>query len=797
MKRQVIFFLSALLPFVLCQSAFAAVAGDPGDELVIAKNGKANAVVVVSANAGKLEKKGAEDLARDIGLMCGDAPKIVGKIPSDDTPALVMGRAALDAMPRLKGRIAAKLKKNPYLRSDGIAVVREGARVYIAGNHDPAHYYAVAELLSRWGCRWYVPTEFGECIPVERDLSVGKLDHVYASPFEIRSYWISWVGDNAGKADFELRNMMTGRGDMPPTGHALGKYTKGLGKGTFNFPITDPNTAKHVASKVEAKFAAGENFSLGMEDGSYSSDYPKDQKLMKLQYDKYFMRESVSDLMLELYNNVAKILQAKHPKSKSKIGFLAYANMTIPPVRDMTAERSLYCELAPIDIDPIHGMDDPQSPPRHEYKQFMYKWAKIMQGRLAIYDYDQGMLVWRDVPNPSHMAFRQDVQHYRKAGILGVNTESRNAIATIFLNLYFRGQLMWNPDADVDALLAEFYPKFFGPAAGPMREYWTAIYDAWENTIVTEHEYFVFPAIYTPEVMQVLDKKIIEAEQAINNMLKKRANPLSRNEKLYVDRMRFMRYSYDITSGYYKMTRAAARDCDYASAVRHGEKALAVREKLTDMSGIFTTYRGYNVEKNGYAWWPGEVRQHRELLPLVNGTKGKLIARLPLELPFRRDNDDSGLKKGFATQEVDLTKWNAEKDSLTPDSRKDWGDAWEMVRSDLYPHAQGVRHPDRQSYTGTLWYRLDSDIKAADAQGPIKLKFPGVFSECWLYVDGKEVAHRKVNPIWWYNDYRFEWEVDLTDKIKSGKNKIALRVNNPHHFGGIFRRPFFYKPIAK
>ena len=34
--------------------------------------------------------------------------------------------------------------------------------------------------------------------------------------------------------------------------------------------------------------------------------------------------------------------------------------MTIPPVRDMTSEPNLFCELAPIDIDPIHGMDDPQ-----------------------------------------------------------------------------------------------------------------------------------------------------------------------------------------------------------------------------------------------------------------------------------------------------------------------------------------------------------------------------------------------------------------------------------------------------
>ena len=38
------------------------------------------------------------------------------------------------------------------------------------------------------------------------------------------------------------------------------------------------------------------------------------------------------------------------------------------------------------------------------------------------------------------------MQHYRKAGILGVDTESRNALATVFLNLYLRAALMWDPD---------------------------------------------------------------------------------------------------------------------------------------------------------------------------------------------------------------------------------------------------------------------------------------------------------------------------------------------------------------
>jgi len=783
--------------------AWAATAGDPGAaDLAIASGGKCAAVVVVSPTAGENEGKAADDLVKYIEMMCGakpllaNTPEAIGKALAGKQPVLIVGQEAIKAKPQLKSAINGVIKKKPLLRTDGIVLLREGARVYIAGNNDVSHYFAVAELLRRWGCRWYTPTEFGECIPLDRDLKVGDLDFAYSSPFEIRSYWISWVGDSAGAADFQRRNMMTGRGDMPTTGHALGKYTKGVGKGTFHFPITDPKTAAHVAAQVDAQFAAGKSFSLGMEDGSYDSDYPKDKKLMKLQWDKYMMRWSVTDPMLELLNNTAAILQKKHPKSRSKIGFLAYANMTIPPVRDMTAERSLFCELAPIDIDPIHGMDDPQSPPRQEYRDMLHKWAKVMQGRLCIYDYDQGMLVWRDLPNPSHQSFRQDVKHYRDAGVLGVNTESRNAIATTFLNLHIRGRLMWNPDEDVDALLADFYQRFYGPAAAPMAEYWNAIFKAWEETIVTEHEYFIAPAIYTPELLAVM-KTNLQAAEKIAAGLKKKGASANRQEKQVIERISFTRMSYDITNGYMAMVHSAATDGDYAAAVAHGEKALARREQLTDTNGIFTTYRGYNVEKNGYAWWPGEVRQYRELLPFIDGTQGKLITRLPLEWSFRRDKQGQGKEKGFAAGPIDLTYWKEHKQEFTLDTRKDYPDQWEQIRADLYAQAQGIRDVDRQSYTGHMWYRTTIDVNAAQAGASPHLKFPGVFNECWLYVSGEEVAFRKQGNLWWLNDYRFEWDVDLTGKLKAGENIIALRCNCEHHFGGMFRRPFLYAPVKK
>ena len=313
-----------------------------------------------------------------------------------------------------------------------------------------------------------------------------------------------------------------------------------------------------------------------------------------------------SDPFLELYNNIARILQKKYPESPSKIGFLIYANMTIPPVRDMKAERSLFGELAPIDIDPIHGMDSIHSSPKQEYKGFLGRWAKIMEGRLAIYDYDQGMLVWRDIPNPSHVAFAQDVKHYRDAGILGINTESRNAIATTFTNLYFRGQLMWNPDANVSALLQEFYQNFYGPASKPMGDYWNAIYKAWRETIVTEHEYFVAPAIYTPELLATMRQKMKEAELMIAPL--KRKSSLTRNEKLYLDRIRFTRLSSDLTTLYLGMVKAAGTDLDYKKAVVLGKKGLDTREQITAMNGTFTTYKRKKFQEARNAGeWPGMV----------------------------------------------------------------------------------------------------------------------------------------------------------------------------------------------
>ena len=48
--------------------------------------------------------------------------------------------------------------------------------------------------------------------------------------------------------------------------------------------------------------------------------------------------------------------------------------------------------------------------------------------------------------------------------------------------------------------------------------------------------------------------------------------------------------------------------------------------------------------------------------------------------------------------------------------------------------------PDYHSYTGYAWYR--TDVTLPDVKGKTHVRFPGVFNEAWLYVNGHLVAHR-------------------------------------------------------
>ncbi len=712
--------------------------------------------VCVRDDAGVWEKKAAQDLSLYLGRMTGQVPAVANST-SPEAYNLVVGELALSLRPQLRDRLAGVAKKDPVLRADAIALKSDINSLSLAGSNDDSHYFAVAELLRRLGCRWYLPGSalepgFGECIPSRPKLELPTLDFAYAPPFEVRSFWVSWLGDGTGIEEFAHRNFLNQV--RVPCGHSLGKYLKKLPNPKA--ALSSSETAESIAAQIEDGFVKGTSISLSIEDATAKMQSADDLAVAGSLNDKFFMAPVVTDVYLSLYNQVCKILLQRHPDSRAKIGFLAYTNLTLPPQRRLEMEKPLVCYLAPIDIDPNHPMGDDRFPDKQDYRGMMRGWSKVMDGRVVIYDYDQGMLVWRDLPDPSHQVIQKDIQEYRKAGILGVDTECRNAVATTFLNIYFRSQLYWNPDLDLKAEMTSFYPAYFGAAAKPMEAYWTRIYQIWQDTLVREHEYFVIPAVY-PRAQVTALKADFEQTKTIQ---------LAQPE---ASRVAAVGLGLQILDHYTAMIEAANRDCDYAAAVEQGQQGLEARTRLKAMGSMFVTDK---LEK-GPAFWGGEVDTYRDLQALCDGSKGTLLEKTPLNWSFRSDPHDHGLWRNWASE---------------PDAK-----GWKSVRTDLYLQAQNLTDDDPEGLTGFGWYRCNLDLNSRQTR-EAHLMFPGIFQECWLYVNGKLVAHREQKPTWWNNDYKFHWDVDLSDHLEAGQNVIAVRTAVPDHFAGMFRRPFLYRP---
>ena len=125
MKTDLPLFLLVLLA-TSASPAVAATAGKSGDDdVLVARGGRTTAVVVVAPNAGKFEKRAADDLVKYVGLMSGARPRLASERAEIDAalkgkePVLIVGSEALRIDPTLARAVKGVLKKDPHLRTDG------------------------------------------------------------------------------------------------------------------------------------------------------------------------------------------------------------------------------------------------------------------------------------------------------------------------------------------------------------------------------------------------------------------------------------------------------------------------------------------------------------------------------------------------------------------------------------------------------------------------------------------------------------------------------------------------------
>lgn len=159
-----------------------------------------------------------------------------------------------------------------------------------------------------------------------------------------------------------------------------------------------------------------------------------------------------------------------------------------------------------------HGLDCPENKTGFVELQ---GWIEKCPNSIYIYDYPRGYRVWYE-PFGSFYAMVEKMNFYASNGIKGI---IQCVVPTSFTDLFVfvQGQLLWNPDADVEKLIDEFMDVYYVEAAPQMREYFNFMHNEIKNRFVLQQCERPNPDLvtagYTAKALEMFDK----AQEAVKD----------------------------------------------------------------------------------------------------------------------------------------------------------------------------------------------------------------------------------------------------------------------------------------
>jgi hypothetical protein len=443
-----------------------------------------------------------------------------------------------------------------------------------------------------------------------------------------------------------------------------------------------------------------------------------------------------------------------------------YANRDIPPdlPQDVAfnPNGNLTVMFANICACTIHTFDDPKCWQMQRQAQMIKQWCKLSD-KVWMYNYNYTMLVSKHTLTPMVHRLRRNIPLLKEWGVLGFHDQDEVDWAMCGLpTRIVRPALEWNTKADVDAILDDFYTKWFGAAAAPMKAYYEALEDAFEKAPQHGHEDVILPPIYSESLMNRLGASFKAAEAAAQ----------SPAEKLH---LQIERLIYDNLLEFVAQEKAK-RDGDLAAAAKHSarmQEIQAAQNKITPFMG-WVPYAAYGVE------W--EKNRMVAAAAKMNGPEGELVALVPEKAKFRTDLFDDGRYERWQEPSTELSKWTNIISTY----------GWDAQGLPGMVDAKG--HP----YRGLAWYQFDVDVPESAKDKNVFLHGLAVVNEAWVWVNGRYVGHRPyISP--WFRPHNLE--MDVSKVLEPGKpNRITVRVlNNWDVWGanGIYERMFLFakKPV--
>lgn len=364
--------------------------------------------------------------------------------------------------------------------------------VWIGDGHGSLN--AVYDFLRSLGARWYFPGEFGECLPEMKTIALPKTDKTVKPDFSQReiggsaynfsksdrdqNLWVLRLGlsgsnclvgshgisyvlhhDNTRKAHPEWFMLVNGKRDTVSRGGKPCLSAEGLLKSNIEF------------GRTYFDIYGSDLLSVMPTDGYVTlcqCDLCKDKGTPERGYSG-----SMSDYVWGYVNSVAKELYKTHPDKEVNCG--AYTAYMDPPLKIDKMSPNVGVMIC----QSRRSFSDPKA--RAQIVDLRRAWLAKLSGKkpLNLHDnYSSG----GDSPFPVYYPhiIAEDIRSLKgicRGEYIEENSVRPNdpkpalKLAINHLNIYVTSRLWWDADQDVDAILNEYYEKYYGPASREMKAF--------------------------------------------------------------------------------------------------------------------------------------------------------------------------------------------------------------------------------------------------------------------------------------------------------------------------------------
>jgi hypothetical protein len=157
-----------------------------------------------------------------------------------------------------------------------------------------------------------------------------------------------------------------------------------------------------------------------------------------------------------------------------RLEIIAYSSYVKPPQREKV-DPNVLVDFCPIGQQFDVQINDPSSQKNKQYADALAEWRKAFAGDISIYSYYR-KYAWDSLPVIIPHYMQKDLQWYATLPLQGVSVYSEPGDwFTYELNHYVLGQLGWDVNANVDALIGKFCEARYGDEAPVAQKTLTAL----------------------------------------------------------------------------------------------------------------------------------------------------------------------------------------------------------------------------------------------------------------------------------------------------------------------------------